>query len=136
MMSYQSERDSFIATMTTEGVSVHIARALLAKAKTLHRIAELECSSEAADRDRVRCPAETSKGRYPCCCDFGYTVPGQHETVPRVSARGAQIEYLIEQLLKPTGVRASFQGDPRGCVLKIHVPSGKDEGWGGVGVPT
>ena len=133
-MSRQSERDQFIAVMTKEGLALDVILTLLRHGATLQRIAELECSSEAADCDRVPCPATVSK-KYECCCDYGYQAEGEHSDVPRVTAKSKRIEYRITQLLKPTGVRASFQGDPRGCVLKLHVPSGRAEGWGGVGVP-
>ena len=55
-MSKQRDRDEFIAIATKEGIPVDVARKLLRYAATLHRLAELECSSEAADRDRVPCP--------------------------------------------------------------------------------
>jgi hypothetical protein len=133
-MSKQGEREQFVATMTKEGLTLAEIRAVLRGAASLQRIAELECSSEAADRDRVPCPATVSE-KYECCCDFGYQAEGKHGDTPRVTAKSKRIEYLITQLLKPTGVRADFQGDPRGFVVKLHVPSGRDEGWGGVGVP-
>ena len=56
-MSYQRERDEFISRMTREGLPLHVTQALLRAATTLQRYAELACSSEAADRDRVPCPA-------------------------------------------------------------------------------
>ena len=134
-MSRQRERDAFIALMAREGLDVDQSRALLRAAATLQRIAELECSSEAADCDRVPCPAIASD-KYECCCDFGYQEEGKHGDTPRVTAKSKRIEYRIRKMLEPTGVRASFQGDPRGYVVKIHVPSGRDAGWGGVGVPS
>jgi hypothetical protein len=33
------------------------------------------------------------------------------------------------------GFSCSLQGDPRGAVVRIHTPDGRDEGWGGVAVP-
>lgn len=60
-MSYRRERDEFIARMTKEGLALEIIRALLRAATTLQRYAELECSSEAANNDRVPCPAATEK---------------------------------------------------------------------------
>lgn len=132
MSASGSERERFIHVMSQEGVSLGTARTLLRHAATLQRIAELECSSEAADRDRVPCPA--LKG-YECACDFGYTVEGQHETVPRVTAQSKRLEHRIREILKGSTLTPSFQGDPRGYVFKLHVPSGRDESYGGVGVP-
>ena len=133
-MSKQSERDRFIAVMAAEGMGLPTIRTMLRHAATLQRIAELECSSEAADRDRVPCPATVS-AKYECCCDFGYTVEGEHERVPRVTAKSKRIEYRIRIMLEGTGFKPEFQGDPRGYVFKLHVPSGRDASYGGVGVP-
>ena len=111
-MSKQRERDEFIVICTEEKIPLVIARALLRHAKTLTRIAELECSSEAADRDRVSCPAGKD-ARYECCCDFGYQEAGKHSDVPRVSAQSKRIEYRVTQLLAPFGIKPIFGGDPR-----------------------
>ena len=132
-MSKQRERDEFISICTEEKIPVSVARDLLRYARTLHRIAELECSSEVADRDRVPCPAEKDT-RYECCCDYGYQEAGKHSDVARVSAKSKRIEYRVVQLLAPFGIKPIFGGDPRGCVLKLNVPSGKTNGWGGEGV--
>lgn len=61
-MGRQRERDEFISIMAAEGVPLDVTRKLLSAGATLHRLAELECSSEAADRDQVPCP-ESGKGR-------------------------------------------------------------------------
>lgn len=58
-MSYRNERERFIAAMTREGLPFDVALGLLRAATTMNRYAELACSSEAADRDRVPCPAAT-----------------------------------------------------------------------------
>ena len=55
-MSKQTERENFLLTMQAEGVPAEVARLVLRHAASLHRLAELECSSEAYDRDRVKCP--------------------------------------------------------------------------------
>lgn len=132
-MSHQKDREEFIALMAYEGVSLDVARRLLRHAATLQRIAELECSSEAADKDRVRCPAEVSD-KYECCCDFGYQTPGEHSTVPRVSAQSKRIEFHVWQLCKQAGLKPVFSGDPRGAVVKLVVPSGKTNDWGQTGL--
>lgn len=56
-MSYQHERDQFIDRMSREGLPLPITERLLRTATTMQRLAELACSSEAADRDRIPCPA-------------------------------------------------------------------------------
>ena len=55
-MDRLSKQREFIALMTQEGVPVDVARLVMRHGATLQRLAELECSSEAADRDRVPCP--------------------------------------------------------------------------------
>lgn len=69
-MTYSKDREEFIAKVAKEGLPVHVIRTILAKANTLQRIAELSCSSETVDRDRVPCPGikDTSK----CICDYGW----------------------------------------------------------------
>lgn len=140
-MSYQRERDDFIARMTKEDLPLDVTRRLLAGATTLQRYAELACSSEAADRDRVPCPAAktyqrmshvqgvmvtyTRKVSGPCLCDdypAGSHAEGVHADVPRITVLGNQLE---RRLIKgmPEGWAVDFQGDPRGYVLRVIPPS-------------
>jgi hypothetical protein len=134
-MSYRKERDQFIVRMTTEGLPLDITQSLLRAATTLQRLAELSCSSEAADRDRINCPRKTAEKlhystkrieasvklarRFPCLCDR----PTEgHETIPRIRLQ----EHRIEERLKatmPEGWMVDFQGDPRGYVLRVIPPS-------------
>ena len=184
-MSKQRDRDEFIALMAQEGVSVDDARKLLRYAATLHRLAELECSSEAADRDRVPCPrankpawaiqheeggqwttiektvadpmrwfhsnlpaysmdhAVTCEGWrvevIPCLCrDYG-SYDGDHGTVPRIAVQEDRTQRRVNALCANLpGIIPVFQGDPRGAVLKLRVPSGKtnDGGRTGICVPS
>ena len=143
-MTRQRERDEFIALMTQEGVPVEVARTLMRHAATLHRVAELECSSEAADLDRVKCPQDgklvlenggTVLG--PCLCrDYGSwsDETRQHGTVPRIAVREVRHQRRVETLLKPYGILPVFNGDPRGAVLKLKMPSGRTNDWGQEGV--
>ena len=197
-MSACTDRENFIVTMQAEGMSPAIAGRILNYARTLHCIAELECSSEAAARDRVPCPATVSYKKYECCCNFGYQTPGEHSDVPRVSARSKRVEYAVRQLcasvpkrwrvtrdgkvcyiapaepitdaallayggksdethawkwlhaacpssidhatkhegykIEHIGVVPIFNGDPRGAVLKLSVPSGRTDDWGQEGI--
>lgn len=112
-MSYTHERDQFVATITREGLPLHVADVLLRTATTLQRLAELACSSEAADRDRIPCPAATwkpirfrgetrtdrttpQKPYGPCLCDdypVGSHAAGEHQTIPRITLQ----DYRAEQ---------------------------------------
>lgn len=132
-MSHQKDREEFIWLLAREGIGADVARRLLRYAATLQRIAELRCSSEAADRDRVRCPAEADL-KYECCCDFGYQTPGKHSDVPRVGAQSKRIEYRVWQLCKAAGLKPIFSGDPRGAVVKLVMPSGVTNDWGRTGL--
>ena len=73
MSSYRTEREDFIANATRHGLPLDVVRLLLREATGINRRAELACSSEAADRDRVKCPAmpdrygKVKKGA-PCLC--------------------------------------------------------------------
>ena len=143
-MSRQRDRDEFMAIMATEGVPVDAARALIHFGAALHRIAELACNSEAADRDRVACPG----GAETCLCrDYGSyedqprssssVGEGRHGTVPRYAAHEARFEARVRALCQRHGLTPIFDGDPRGAVLKLKVPSGRtnDGGREGVCVP-
>src|SRR5713101_5449895 len=100
-MSYQTEREAFIARVTAEGLPLSTARLLLREATGLNRRAELACSSEAADRDRRPCPA--TKGG-PCLCDS----PRDHGDVPRIVIQDWHAERRVEKVL-PTDWRMVTQ---------------------------
>lgn len=139
-MSYQSDRDHFIATMARNGVPDHVARLIMRHAATIERCNELACSSEAADRDRVRCPG-VHPGESSCLCrDYGSNDGDTHGEVPRYAVTSDRRERRISALLAPFGVRAKIGGDPRGYCVKLHLPSGAYNTWGGAddgfGVPT
>lgn len=139
-MSYTREREEFIARATQEGLPVYVTRQILAKANTLQRIAELSCSSEAADRDRVPCPGV--KREADCCCDPVWTMDADgnerkafHRDVPRIDRQEHRIRKNLATLIsKFPGFGFEHQGDPRGYVLKLIVPSRKPED--PIGVPS
>lgn len=146
-MDYQREREQFLLAMQAEGMPPDVARLILRHANTIQRCAVLECSSEAADRDRVRCPGTEPN----CLCrDYGsydpkgtrHGKPAPHGTVPRIartSARAeARIAALCAQVSNGKPFVPVFHGDPRGACVKLQVPSGKTDDWGreGMCVPT
>ena len=138
-MSYTRERELFIARVTAEGLPFGNAQLLLRYATTINRLAELACSSEAADRDRIPCPAATTytraikgerrelprKPNGPCLCDdypAGSHAAGRHSDIPRITLQ----DYRAEQRAKkavPAGWTVITEGDPRGCTLRIIPPS-------------
>jgi hypothetical protein len=164
-MGYQKERDEFLSIMGQEGIRPDVARSLLREATTLQRLAELECSSEAADRDQVRCPAGriTAKKSAPCLCkDYGSFDEAKaeplldpalgaevrarlrataarraHGTIPRHMVKSAASEARVRKVCTAHNLTPHFGGDPRGCVLLVGVPSGRTNDWGqrGIAVP-
>lgn len=120
-MGYQRERDEFIAIVTREGLPLYVAETLLREATGFQRRAELACSSEAADRDRVPCPASRAfvgldptardkaiydkriaSGKFPCLCDDyppGSHAAGKHSTIPRITLQDWHAEQRINRLL-------------------------------------
>lgn len=63
-MSYQAAREQCIARLTREGLSLPAIQTLLRCATSINRYAELACSSEAADRDRIPCPGSRNGTKY------------------------------------------------------------------------
>ena len=87
----------------------------------MQRYAELSCSSEAADRDRVPCP-HVRNPKDACLCD-GTTVIGvgteyTHTDVSRIAVLDWRTEVRAEKALPP-GWTLDTQGDPRGYVLRV-----------------
>jgi hypothetical protein len=120
-MSYQKDRDDFVARMAAEDLPTDVTRQLLAGATTLQRLAELACSSEAADRDRVPCPQSAAwrgaKG-LPCLCDS----PEDHQDIPRITLQEWRTEQRLSKAM-PAGWTIATEGDPRGLVLRVIPPS-------------
>lgn len=138
-MSKQREREEFIAKITAERVPVDVARKLMRAAATLHRLAEMECNGYGWEDHfkRFACPnaADATAG-----CDLcGRVEAGapHYETTQGalyLVRTDAQVRARVERLCAPYGVKPVFQGDPRGAVLKLVVPSGKTDDWGQTGV--
>jgi hypothetical protein len=119
-MSYTRDREQFIVTVTRYGLPYYIAVTLLRIATTINRLAELSCSSEAADRDRIPCPATGKPGRttYPCLCDAPET---GHTTIPRIALQAYRAEQRAIAAM-PEGWQVLTEGDPRGYTLRVIPP--------------
>ena len=142
-MSLARDREEFVVLMAREGVPLDVARALMRAGASLHRLAELACSSEAADRDRVPCPGLRTPAE--CLCEHwsgcgcpegatGALVGAQHHDVPRIAVREHQIAAHVRALCQRHGLTPIFSGDPRGAVVKLKVPSGRTNDWGHTGI--
>jgi hypothetical protein len=144
-MGYQSEREECIARLTREGLPLSAIRSLLKQATTINRLAELACSSEAADRDRVPCPAacracngrgtvEPENGNAAgicgpckgsgatdaCLCDGDHD--NSRRAIPRIRLQDHQAEQRAIRAV-PAGWRVLTSGDPRGYTLRVVPPS-------------
>lgn len=122
-MSYQKEREQFIAAVTREGLDYWRAEALLRCATTINRLAELACSSEAADRDRIACPAgrRFAKKGDPCLCDYDHAAD-QHTDIPRIRLQDYRAELRANSAI-PAGWSITTSGDPRSYTLRVIPPS-------------
>lgn len=122
------EVQHFIKRMALEGVDEGTARKLTRYAMTLHRLAEAQCNGDWPCDNGVRPVAPCGR----CELLWVHTVlKGKHNLCP-----DCRTEDLVTKALAPfPGIKPAFHGDPRGAVLRLHVPSGYDEGWGGVAVP-
>lgn len=130
-MSRQKDRDEFIAIATREGLTVDAARALMRYSTTLQRLAEAQCNGDY--------PADNGERKVKQCprCEqlwvpsFFVRSPAQ-PCYPKI-CRECRINELVRAVL-PAGFEPIFQGDPRGCVLKLKIPSGRTNDWGQEGI--
>ena len=139
MASRAKDREEFVSIMTQEGIPLHVAQQLMRYSATLQRIAELECSSEAADRDRVPCPKKYQSQGGCLCRNYGAydALTATHGSIPRIAVQEANTQGRVLALCNPYSLVPVFSGDPRGAVLKLKVPSGRtnDMGREGICVP-
>lgn len=125
-MSYQRERGECIATLTRYGLDYRAIETLLRAATTINRLAELACSSEEADRDRIKCPASwVYRKPGPCLCDYDAKA-GSHTSIPRIRLQDWQAEQRARRAL-PEGWALLTSGDPRGYTLRVIPPAFVEE---------
>lgn len=62
------------------------------------------------------------------------TSDNPHGDIPRGALCQENLQARVTRLLAPYCVTTVFQGDPRGAVVKLRVPSGKTDDWGRTGV--
>lgn len=97
-----TEREQAIDAMTEAGVPYDIASIVRHNAATYARIQERWACEEMSDK-----------------------------TTAALEAKEQRIEQRITSLLKPYGITVTFGGDPRGYTVKLSLPSGKYNSWGG-----
>lgn len=129
-MSYQKERDQFIAVCVANGLTVDDARAFLRMATTADRLAVAQCNGD--------WPADNGERQIKTCpdCEIGWAPSSFRAGVCpdcRLTAR-------IEARAEACNIKVLVNGDPRGFVVKLILPSGSYNSWGGPehgwGVPT
>lgn len=95
-------REEAIDAMIEAGVPYDIASIVRHNAARYATIQERWCNEEMSDR-----------------------------TTAALEAKEGRIEQRIRKLLRPYGITVTFGGDPRGFTVKLHLPSGKYNSWGG-----
>lgn len=119
MSATTRERETFIAYMAREGQPIETARAILRVTATLTRLAVAQCNGDwpcdNGERPIKECPRCAS-----------------HYAPSTIKAQGCDDCRAQDRARKlvPSGWEVEFQGDPRGCVVKLKTPQGRE-----IGVP-
>lgn len=124
--SRAKDRAEFAALMLAEGVPVDVSFTLMRHAATLHRLAEAQCNGD--------WPADNGERKVKPCpkCEQCW-VPSFFSTRTGV-CRECGLNARLELILSPYNCEPIFQGDPRGSVFKVKVPSGRTNDWGREGI--
>lgn len=134
-MANAVNRYKFEEAMRAEGMTRDDARVLLRAATTLHRLAEAQCNGDwpadhGSDWPTEACGGAEEKG----CGSYWHpsALKGKAKQCPdcRIEAR---VKAVLARQHRPEW-EAIFNGDPRGAVLKVKVPSGRTDDWGREGV--
>lgn len=124
------ERDRHIAALIGNGFLLSEIHSLLRKAKSLSGIAERQCSEEMSPEETAR--VEKREAFL------------ERSIAKIVSTRNARVGKTADEVEKLIGgeeglgrVSVTFDGDPRGYVVKLHLPDGayntlggRETGWG------
>jgi len=100
--------------------SARIADLLCRNGATLHRLSVMECNGVEWNRWDTNESFNKRQSRHEAYCER------------RTATTEALVRRRVAQLGDGFGV--ILQGDPRGCVVKITVPSGKTNDWGREGI--
>src|SRR5574340_189794 len=124
------ERDEFIVIMSKElpvGDSAMLdwCRKLMRLAHTHGRLQEAACNGDwpaaNGERSTTICPV----------CEKSWADGTVH---PKRGCKSCRIEAQISEMCRLQNIQAIFQGDPRGATVKLKVPSGRTNDWGGEGI--
>jgi hypothetical protein len=122
-MSYQKDRDEFIAVMTAEGMSLSLAQLLLRYGSTMQRLAVAQCNGD--------WPADNGERKVKTCpaCEMNWV----GSSFKKGLCPDCYTTQRVKELM-PEGFKAITNGDPRGAVFIITVPSGRTNDWGRTGI--
>ena len=112
-MSYQKDRDEFVGVIVAEVASQNRG-AIPQWARQQNAVA--------LARLILRNAATIQRHATNCC---------NRETSMAETRRAAQCEEHIRQACKPWGIKPTFNGDPRGACVKLLLPSGRWNSFGG-----
>ena len=127
------ERDEFVALVARMGGTATAARDILRHARLLQRWAEEGCGDSNAYASWAREDCEVCGGEhmriYPNDSNATRWRHGERCEQDRQRFAGKRAQERIEALAAEFGARVEFQGDPRGCCVKLVLP-GQREGRG------
>lgn len=117
-MTYQKERERFIAAMMAEVHNPHhgngayqALESILRLTQRIQRISERQCNGH-----------QTPSGDW------------DEKAAQRDERAEERAQKSIIEICKEWGWVPDFQGDPRGAVVKLKVPSGRYTDWGRIGI--
>ena len=117
----QKEREEFISVMSREGVALNVSRAFLRAGATLQRLAEAQCNGDYpfdnGERPVILC-VECGTG----CVKWAMKRNRQGQRICPDCKTTARIKAFAVQ----HGLSVITNGDPRGAVLTVITPSGRE----------
>lgn len=144
--SYTRDREETFARLIVEGLDAKTIRRIFSLSATIDRLAEAQCNGD--------WPADNGERKTLLCghCEGGWAPStfrkdarllareGLHKVCPSCKA-DSQVYQLIEDVNNARAAAgaagvftAILSGDPRGCVVKLGVPSGSTNDWGREGI--
>lgn len=136
MPSRTQQREEFAAILARElpDTPIHhvteLAGRLVRASTTLTRLAEAACNGD------YPCDNGERKVLFCCRCDGGYVRSAMKflSESDNYLCINCRTEDRVKSILRPFAIEPIFAGDPRGCVLKLKVPSGKTNDFGREGI--
>ncbi len=129
-MSYQKDREEFLTLCAHDGISTDTARALLRYSTTATRLAVAACNGE------WPCDGEWASGKgkrwLRTCAKCGCAAA--KSSFRRDLCPDCRCDDLIRKVCAAANLPFELSGDPRGCVVKIKLPTYRGNSWAGDGM--